>query len=165
MRRELLGMSQERLAAMIGITFQQVQKYEKGANRIGGSRLWDFCCVLGVEPYYFYAEMPDEVRNSSPRLQNFDPEYFNCTAEQFNWVTPDPMWEADVIKLVSAYKKINNRPLAESLREAMIAASKVYSPADEKDADIPEKKAAHKKSAAQEGEQESPLDGGAASEG
>ena len=48
LRRTMMGMSQERLASELGITFQQVQKYEKGLNRIGASRLWDLAQVLGV---------------------------------------------------------------------------------------------------------------------
>ena len=46
LRRTLLGMSQERLAEAIGLTFQQVQKYERGANRVGSSRLYDLSRVL-----------------------------------------------------------------------------------------------------------------------
>ena len=48
LRRTLLGMSQERLGNAIGLTFQQVQKYERGANRIGASRLYDLSRVLDV---------------------------------------------------------------------------------------------------------------------
>ena len=48
LRRTLLGMSQERLAEAIGLTFQQVQKYERGANRVGSSRLFDLSRVLDV---------------------------------------------------------------------------------------------------------------------
>ena len=47
-RRTLLGMSQEKLAEAIGLTFQQVQKYERGANRVGSSRLFDLARVLDV---------------------------------------------------------------------------------------------------------------------
>ena len=53
-RRQLLGLSQEALAKKIGITFQQVQKYERGMNRIGASRLWDMMQVLGVDANYFF---------------------------------------------------------------------------------------------------------------
>ena len=48
LRRQLLGYSQEKLASLLGLTFQQVQKYEKGMNRVGASRLWDMGKVLGV---------------------------------------------------------------------------------------------------------------------
>ena len=57
LRRTMMGMSQERLASELGITFQQVQKYEKGLNRIGASRLWDLAQVLGVGVEFFYENM------------------------------------------------------------------------------------------------------------
>ena len=54
MRRMLIGMSQEKLGEMLNLTFQQVQKYEKGANRISASRLVEIARVLGVDIAYFY---------------------------------------------------------------------------------------------------------------
>lgn len=57
-RRMLLGMSQEKLGQKLGLTFQQVQKYEKGLNRIGASRLFDLAQVLGVSVQFFYEEAP-----------------------------------------------------------------------------------------------------------
>ena len=57
-RRMLLGMSQEKLGEKLGLTFQQVQKYEKGINRIGASRLYDLAQVLGVPVQFFYEEAP-----------------------------------------------------------------------------------------------------------
>jgi len=54
MRRTLLGISQERLGNQLGITFQQVQKYEKGANRIGASRLQSIASALSVPIAYFF---------------------------------------------------------------------------------------------------------------
>jgi transcriptional regulator with XRE-family HTH domain len=57
-RRMLLGMSQEKLGERLGLTFQQVQKYEKGINRIGASRLFDLSQVLGVPVQFFYDEAP-----------------------------------------------------------------------------------------------------------
>lgn len=56
LRRRLIGMSQERLADQIGVAFQQVQKYEKGTNRIGASRLMKIAEVLGVTPGYFFEQ-------------------------------------------------------------------------------------------------------------
>ncbi|MHA1564066.1 MAG: helix-turn-helix domain-containing protein [Alphaproteobacteria bacterium] len=53
-RRELSGMPQKELARKLGISFQQVQKYESGANRISASKLWELCCVLDVAPGYFF---------------------------------------------------------------------------------------------------------------
>lgn len=54
LRRTQIGMSQERLGQAVGLTFQQIQKYEKGANRIGASRLYQFASVLGVPPAFFF---------------------------------------------------------------------------------------------------------------
>lgn len=56
MRRLMLGMSQERLADQIGVTFQQVQKYEKGANRIGASRLQTIAMVLAIPVSFFFQQ-------------------------------------------------------------------------------------------------------------
>ena len=57
-RRTLLGMSQEKLGTAVGLTFQQIQKYESGSNRIGSSRLYEFAKVLDVPVSYFFDEMP-----------------------------------------------------------------------------------------------------------
>ena len=58
LQRMLLGMSQEKLGERLGLTFQQIQKYEKGINRIGASRLFDLAQVLGVSVQFFYEEAP-----------------------------------------------------------------------------------------------------------
>ena len=57
-RRNLLGLSQTELANAAGITFQQIQKYEKGTNRVGASRLQQFSEALGVPPSYFFEGVP-----------------------------------------------------------------------------------------------------------
>ena len=67
MRRSLLGMSQEALGAALGLTFQQVQKYERGANRIGASRLYDLAHALGVGIDYFYEDISEDIIAASPR--------------------------------------------------------------------------------------------------
>lgn len=54
LRRRQAGFSQQRLAEIIGLTFQQVQKYERGANRVSASKLWDIAEALGVSPAYFF---------------------------------------------------------------------------------------------------------------
>ena len=66
LRRTLLGLSQEKLGEAIGLTFQQVQKYERGANRIGSSRLFDLSRVLDVPNEYFFRDMPAAVAACSP---------------------------------------------------------------------------------------------------
>ncbi len=66
LQRMLLGMSQEKLGEQLGLTFQQIQKYEKGINRIGASRLFDLARVLGVNVQFFYDEAPGGVTDSRP---------------------------------------------------------------------------------------------------
>jgi transcriptional regulator with XRE-family HTH domain len=65
LRRMLLGMSQEKLGEHLGLTFQQVQKYEKGVNRIGASRLFDLAHVLGVPVQFFYDDVPTSGADSA----------------------------------------------------------------------------------------------------
>ena len=61
LRRTLLGLSQESLANALGLTFQQVQKYERGSNRIGASRLYHIADLLDIDPAWFFEEMPVEI--------------------------------------------------------------------------------------------------------
>jgi len=61
MRRTMKGMSQEKLGEAIGLTFQQIQKYERGTNRIGASRLYDLSRVLDVPVSFFFDDMPEAV--------------------------------------------------------------------------------------------------------
>ena len=57
MRRILIGLSQEKLGEQLGLTFQQVQKYEKGSNRISASRLWQMAKILGVPVSFFFDDI------------------------------------------------------------------------------------------------------------
>ena len=61
MRRKLLNMSQETLAAALGLTFQQVQKYERGANRVSASKLYETARALKIEVGYFFHGLADTV--------------------------------------------------------------------------------------------------------
>ncbi len=68
LRRTMIGMSQDKLGQTIGLTFQQIQKYEKGTNRIGASRLYQFATVLDVPPGWFFEGLegqPVEARNGT----------------------------------------------------------------------------------------------------
>lgn len=61
LRRNMMGMSQEKLGEMLGITFQQVQKYEKGANRVGASRLQAISSILGAPVSFFFEDAPTDA--------------------------------------------------------------------------------------------------------
>ena len=65
LRRTLMGMSQERLGEALGLTFQQVQKYERGVNRVGASRLFDLSRVLDVPISFFFDDMPAPMADAA----------------------------------------------------------------------------------------------------
>jgi transcriptional regulator with XRE-family HTH domain len=66
LRRMLIGMSQEKLGELLGLTFQQVQKYEKGVNRIGAGRLFQVARILGVPIDYFYEGVVEQLPSPAP---------------------------------------------------------------------------------------------------
>ena len=117
LRRNILHITQQQLGEMLGLTFQQIQKYEKGGNRIGASRLWDISKVLGVPVGFFYEEIDDETDAQSPRPKNDDEEYLKE-------LTNDPMQREETLKLVRAYYKIHNRTLAKNILNVIETASK-----------------------------------------
>lgn len=75
-RREISGMPQKELARQLGISFQQVQKYESGANRISASKLWQLCDVLDVAPGYFFEGLDSRRRGARPAaaMEENDPD-------------------------------------------------------------------------------------------
>jgi transcriptional regulator with XRE-family HTH domain len=76
LRRMLLGMSQERLGESMGLTFQQVQKYEKGVNRIGASRLFQISKILDVPVQFFFEEAPHADGHRTSGMAKADSEAF-----------------------------------------------------------------------------------------
>jgi transcriptional regulator with XRE-family HTH domain len=94
-------MSQERLADELGLTFQQVQKYERGTNRVGSSRLYELSKILDVPIQYFFDEMPDDIaataRGSAVYIEGARPEY-----------EPDTLAKRETLELVRAYYKIRH---------------------------------------------------------
>lgn len=121
LRRLVLKLSQEKLADMLGITFQQVQKYEKGMNRVGSSRLWDLSKVLNVSVSFFFDEMTDLTDKKSPASINGGR---TIIAEKLD---VDPMNKSENILLIRALNKIRNKKLKKALQEAIIQASKSFS--------------------------------------
>jgi transcriptional regulator with XRE-family HTH domain len=104
MRRMMLSMSQEALGDRCGITFQQIQKYEKGANRIGASRLQQLADILEVPVSFFF-----EGVESRPILKKADAEAAGAVDR---FVT-----SADGIRLTRAFAKIKNSETRRSLVE------------------------------------------------
>ncbi len=66
LRRKLLGMNQERLGDAVNLTYQQIQKYERGATRMGGSRLYQFALLLDVPVSFFFDDMPADLHDLAP---------------------------------------------------------------------------------------------------
>ena len=100
-RRVLLGMTQTDLADTMGLTFQQVQKYENGMNRISASRLYGLSQVFDVPVEYFFGDMPSEVAGISPAKGRGE-------AKTLPSYEPDPMTTRETLELVRAYYKIED---------------------------------------------------------
>lgn len=104
LRRTLLGMSQEKLGDALGLTFQQVQKYERGVNRIGASRLFDLARVLDVPIGFFFDDLPPEMGgNAAVRSR---PALFGF-AETSDGLEDENMNKRETLELVRAYYRIN----------------------------------------------------------
>ena len=102
LRRTLLGMSQEQLGTELNITFQQLQKYERGGNRISASRLWDIGQILDVPISYFFDDMSRDTMKSSPRRIGRGGEVINQHGDQMR----DPMARRETLELVRTYYTI-----------------------------------------------------------
>jgi transcriptional regulator with XRE-family HTH domain len=103
-RRSLLGMSQAKVGDAVGLTFQQIQKYERGANRIGSSRLYEFAKVLDVPVSYFFDEMPANALSGRP-MSGRGRKGFGEAGTPFEQ-EKDPLVKRETLELVRAYYKI-----------------------------------------------------------
>ncbi|MEL7129355.1 MAG: helix-turn-helix transcriptional regulator [Pseudomonadota bacterium] len=96
-RRRLLGMTQQELAVQVGVRFQQIQKYECGANRMTSSRLYDLSRALNVSVQYFFdgleqTDLPGRPANDAERLES------------------DVLSQKETLELVRAYYRLGERP-------------------------------------------------------
>ena len=105
LRRDFLGYSQHRLADALGLTFQQIQKYEKGANRISASKLYELALVLdvGIEFFFEGAELVVPMGRAHPP----DPLAGASDSHKTSAVI-DSVPQAEVMQLVSAYSRIED---------------------------------------------------------
>ncbi|WP_426955408.1 helix-turn-helix domain-containing protein [Muricoccus radiodurans] len=104
LRRTLLGLSQAKLGEALGLTFQQVQKYERGVNRIGASRLFDLSRLLDVPVSFFFDDMPDSLGGSvtSVRSRILDRD------APAPGVEADTLHRRETLELVRAYYRITD---------------------------------------------------------
>ena len=113
LRRTLMGMSQEKLGEAIGLTFQQVQKYERGANRIGASRLFDLSTVLDVPISFFFDDISKDTRD---QIGDVMPGFAEESQAPFG-ADPDPMSRRETLELVRAYNRITDIAVRKRLFE------------------------------------------------
>lgn len=90
-RRWLTGMTQQKLAELVGIKFQQIQKYETGANRVSASRLWDIADALGVEVAFFFEGIQSDEQKAKEAVEN---------------VPVDVMGDKEAMDLIRSYYSI-----------------------------------------------------------
>ncbi len=105
LRRTLLGLSQEKLGDAVGLTFQQIQKYERGTNRMGASRLFEFSRILDVPVSFFFDDMDDATKAARPGDRP------PATIE------PDPLARRETLELVRAYYRIADPKVRKRLFE------------------------------------------------
>ena len=100
LKRTILGMSQEAVGKQIGVTFQQIQKYERGINRMGASRLFDFAKSLGVNIAYFFEGYGDYAIEDGSTLSLNEPD-----SPTF---AHDNMQNRETLEVMRAYYRIKN---------------------------------------------------------
>ena len=103
LKRTILGLSQESVGKQIGVTFQQIQKYERGINRMGASRLYDFAKALGVQISYFFEGYGDYVIEDDAGLAMNEPEAAKFEHEKIN--------NRETLEVMRAYYRIKNPAL------------------------------------------------------
>lgn len=118
LRRALLGISQTALADAIGLTFQQVQKYEKGGNRVNSSRLVDIANTLDVSIPYFFEDMSAGVKAHTPSA------LMKTNQTPASDLDKDPMAKRETLELVRAYYRITEPVVRKRLGELMRSLAK-----------------------------------------
>ena len=118
LRRTLLGLSQDKLARAIGVSFQQLQKYERGTNRISASRLYALSKVLGVGISWFFEDAPSNTKRRTP------PAEPRQTANE-SAADQDPMTANETVKLVRAYYMIEDPKVRKKILHMVRAVSPI----------------------------------------
>lgn len=114
LRRNYLKMSQDKLGRAVGLTFQQIQKYEKGFNRISVGRLWEISRILNVPIAYFFEDLPRSGNEQNAEISGFGDE-------------AQMIYKEDSLRLLNAFNKIRNPQTARivfDLLQALVATPK-----------------------------------------
>jgi transcriptional regulator with XRE-family HTH domain len=123
LRRKMLSLSQTALGEAIGLTFQQIQKYERGANRIGASRLYELSEVLDVPVSYFFDDLPPGI------VENSRSETSGLGAQP---VIDDPLLEPVSVDVIRAYTRIENAQTRKSMFNLAKALARETGPDNQK---------------------------------
>lgn len=115
LKRTILGMSQEAIGKQIGVTFQQIQKYERGINRMGASRLYDFAKALGVQVSYFFEGFGDYALDDNAAMAAAEPN-----AGSFEY---EPVNNRETLEIMRAYYRIKNPAVRKRIVELIKAMS------------------------------------------
>ena len=118
LRRIFLGYSQDKLARALGLTFQQVQKYERGANRISSSKLFELARLLDVPVGFFFEGVDDELEGEAA-----NPGFQHRSGGGGDQLSENPNFETnrETLRLLSAYYKIEDQ----SVRQEVLSLMKV----------------------------------------
>ncbi len=123
-RRTLLGLSQTALGVALGISFQQLQKYEAGSNRISASRLYELSKILDVDIGYFFDEMDRAIKSESPaRLSRQKSKRSPRKPPK----SEDPLHKRETLELVRAYYRITDSKIRGHIRKLIQSAASASS--------------------------------------
>ncbi|WP_340693660.1 helix-turn-helix domain-containing protein [Hyphomonas sp.] len=114
-RRRELKLTQERLGELLSLTFQQVQKYEKGVNRVSAGRLFEIASVLGVPITYFYEGAEGFVDHENAQVTQDGDAHA-------------PVMNSETLELIAAFQKIEDMSLRKSLLGTVRAAASAFEP-------------------------------------
>ncbi len=118
-RRIELGLSQQKLSGVTGVSYQQIQKYERGTNRIGASMLWLLCSVLNVQPGHFFEGLSHRAKAVAPAgLSDVDRQGYGH----------DMLSDRETMELVKAYGAIADLQVRKGVRQMLGALAKSGKP-------------------------------------
>ena len=105
-----MGLSQEKLADSVGVTFQQIQKYERGTNRVSASRLFSFSKILGVSIDYFYIGLEAGSRKiqKTHGMADNDQAPFGGPIKHSNGIPEDLLKDKETVELLKTYYAISD---------------------------------------------------------
>ncbi len=118
LRRNLLGMSQEKLGRAIGVTYQQIQKYERGVNRVGASRLFNLSRVLGEPISYFFEDLSPAAAGGGKRRAR------GLSKAPAAVLEPDSLSKPETVELIRAYYRVKDPRLRKRVLNLLEAVGK-----------------------------------------